>query len=213
MPVSPPTTHSWRVRFHARQYGQSLTEFALVATILLVLVVAVADFGRIFAAGLILEAAARDAAEVAANEYLATPPGPINAPAPPADPAYYNELRKKAARTACAEVRELPNTQYDSVTTDCPGMPLTFVCVHDGQDPGCGTEAFGATVPGECSDLTTPPTNASANGSSRYVEVRLCYRFDSIIDVPLVSFGTFWLQRTRTFVIPCYFVLGELECA
>lgn len=227
--VSIQTSH--RARLHARsisahartprrglrQRGQSMTEFALVVPILLVLVVAVADFGRIFAAGILIEAAARDAAEVASNEYLARPPGnpfpePINAPAPAADPDYYTNLRLNAARTACAEVQELPNTQYDSVTTNCPGMPLVLVCVHDGQDPGCSAEAFGSTIPPQCTELTTPPTNVSANGNSRYVEVRLCYRFDSLIDVPLVSFGTFWLQRSRNFVIPCYFVLGNEEC-
>lgn len=90
------------------QRGQSLAEFALVVSVMLVLVVAVADFGRIFAAGLVLEAAARNASEVAANEYLATPPGPINVPAPPADSNYYSALRLKAARTACAEVRDWP---------------------------------------------------------------------------------------------------------
>lgn len=189
-----------------------MAEFALVVSMLLVLVVAVSDFGRIFATGLVLEAAARDAAEVAANEYLASPPGPINAPAPTADPSYYSNLRQKAARTVCAEVMELPNTRYDPVTTDCAGMPLMLVCVHDGQDPGCASEAYGATVPSTCSEFTTPPTNASASGNARYVEVRLCYRFDSIVDVPLVSFGTFWLQRSRSFVIPCYFAQDDIEC-
>jgi hypothetical protein len=96
-------------------------------------------------------------------------------------------------------------------------MPLTLVCVHDGQDPGCADEAFGAAIPAACTELTAPPTNVSTNvypdgTSSRYVEVRLCYRFDSIIDVPLVSFGTFWLQRSRSFVIPCYFAQDDIEC-
>ena len=91
---------------------------------MLILLVAVGDFGRIFAAGIILEAAARDAAEVAANEYLAKPPGPVNAPAPPADPDYYSNFRERRAKAACAEVQELANTQYDPVTKNCPGMPL-----------------------------------------------------------------------------------------
>lgn len=188
-----------------------MVEFALIVSVLLVLVVAVSDFGRIFATGVVLEAAARDAAEVAANEYLASPPGPINAPAPSANPSYYSTLRQKAAQTACAEVSELPNTQYDPMT-GCAGMPLMLVCVHDGQDPGCGSEAYGATIPPSCSELTTPPINASADGYARYVEIRLCYRFDSIVDVPLVSFGTFWLQRSRSFVIPCYFAQEDMEC-
>ena len=190
-----------------------MVEFVLIVSMMLVLVVAVSDLGRIFAAGIVLEAATRNAAEVAANEYLASPPSPINAPIqPPGNPNYYPQLRLNAAKTACAEVRELPNTQYDAGTGTCPGMPLTLVCVHDGQDPGCADEAFGAAIPPDCSELATPPTNISTSGTSRYVEVRLCYQFDSIIDLPLVSFGTFWLQRSRTFVIPCYFAMDDEEC-
>ena len=58
-----------------RSSGQSLTEFALVAPVLVMLVVLVADFGRVFAASLSIEAAARDAAEAMSNQYLANPPG------------------------------------------------------------------------------------------------------------------------------------------
>ncbi len=46
--------------------GQSLVEFALVLPLLLILLLGVADFGRVFAAGITLEAAARNASEVVA---------------------------------------------------------------------------------------------------------------------------------------------------
>ena len=46
--------------------GQSLVEFALVLPMLLVLLLGIADFGRVFAAGIILEAASRNGAEAAA---------------------------------------------------------------------------------------------------------------------------------------------------
>jgi hypothetical protein len=192
-------------------------EFGLALPILLVLLVTVADFGRIFATGIVLESAARDAAEVVANSYLADPPpgggaGDLSLPAPPGDPTYYGPLHLRGARVVCAETRDLPNTNYDTSTTDCPGMPLIQICIHDSQDTDCAAEPYGATIPAECGDLATAPTNGQDHGPVRYVEVRLCYHFTSLLNVPIVPLADFWLQRTRTFTIPCYFVLGTNEC-
>ena len=61
-------------RMRRRQRGQSLAEFALITPVLLMLVVTVADFGRVFATSVEVEAAARDAAEFAANDYVSNPP-------------------------------------------------------------------------------------------------------------------------------------------
>lgn len=210
MPANRPSGTLRAGRFNAR--GQSLVEFAFVMPILVILIVGVADFGRIFAHGLALEAAARDAAEIAANEYLAIPPGPLSSPAPLGDPNYYDPLHLRTARVVCAETRNLPNSAYDPLTTDCPGMPLVQVCVHDGQDTSCAVEPFGATIPAQCTGMTAPPTNSQAGSSSRWVEVRVCYRFTAILQLPIISFGDVWLQRARSFVIPCYYVLGTQEC-
>lgn len=198
-----------------RSSGQSLVEFGLVFPILLVLFVAIADFGRVFANSILLEAAARNGAELVANEYLANPPGgaPLGGPAPPADPAYYDNLHRLGARAICAETSELPNSRYDSSTTDCPGMPYIAVCIHDGQDPACASEVYSAPIPASCNQMSGPAmTNGRGTSSERWVEVRVCYRFTSLIDVPLISFGTFWLERTRSFAIPCYFVMDSEPC-
>ena len=194
------------------QRGQSLIEFAFVIPILLILVIGVADFGRIFAHGLALEAAARDAAEIGANEYLANPPAPLDQPAPAGLATYYDPLHVRAARVVCAELRDLPNANFDPVTTNCPGMPLIAVCVHDGQDPSCGTEVFGSTVPAQCSGMSTMPTNTQSGSTSRWVEVRVCYRFTAFLNLPIMSFADVWLEQSRSFVIPCYFILGTQEC-
>jgi hypothetical protein len=198
--------------------GQSLVEFGLVVPILLILVLAIGDFGRIFATSLLLESAARNAAELAANEYLAdwpgheaSPPVFLSQPAPAAgsDPGYYEALHTKVARAVCAETQELPNSNFSAGTGTCAGMPYVMVCIHDSQDNQCGNEAMGATVPAGCGDLSPAPTNThGGSGSPRWAEVRVCYQFTSILALPLISFGDFWLQRTRTFTIPCYFVLG-----
>ena len=51
---------------------------------------------------------------------------------------------------------------------------------------GGSQTAFGAPLPGPCSSLATAPTNLMQGGTeaSRYVEVRLCYRFTTLLNIP-----------------------------
>ena len=216
------SSRRFRTRGH-RARGQSLVEFALVVPILVVLLVAVADFGRIFATGLTLEAAVRNAAEVGAMDYLANPPGataippvPLSDPAPAGDAAYYGPLHDRIAKTICAETSDLPNANFDALTGTCTGMPIIMSCVHDSQDTDCQLESFGQAVPPECTIMSPLPTNGQETGPlgehPRSVEVRVCYHFTAIVDLPAMPFSEVWLQRSRSFTIPCYFALGTLEC-
>ena len=195
--------------------GQAVVEFALVIPILLVVFVAIADFGRIFAAGIAIEAATRNAAEAVANQYLASPPGPLDS-ASTVGSSYYGPLHTYGAGVVCAELRDLPNTNFDPGTNTCPDMPLVMVCIHDSQDTQCGTLASpgGAGTPAECDSFSPAPTNSQLAGQAgaRWVEVRTCYHFSAILHMPLFPLGDFWLQRTNNFAIPCYFVLGTTEC-
>ena len=199
--------------------GQSLVEFALLLPLLLVLFLGIADFGRVFQAGIVTEAAARNAAEIVAEEYRRNPPAPLTEPAPPGDPDFYQPLHDLGASTACAEMRPLASTRYDPATRQCyvpdadPGtadwMPIIVVCIHDGEDPLCGTPAFGASIPDpECSSLLEPISPAMEGGTedSRYVEVRLCYRFTTLMNNSFLSIGNVWLQRDRTFTVAGYSV-------
>jgi hypothetical protein len=185
-----------------------MAEFALVVPMLLFLFVAIADFGRIFASEINIEAATRNAAESGANQYLITPPGPLELPAPGGLSTYYLQLHDSIAKVVCAEMRDQLNTDYDPGTQTCPTMPVVLVCIHDSQDTDCGTPAFGAALPANCTELAPAPTHDQLGTARRWVEVRTCYHFTTLINVPLVSFGDFWLQRTRQFTIPCYFVRG-----
>jgi hypothetical protein len=190
---------------------------------LLVLLLGVADFGRVFAAGITVEAAARNAAEAAAQEYLRNPPAPIDTPAPPGNDAYYQALHDLAARTACREAKDLDNTTYvpdDPATPgvdeeSCSSMPAVQVCVHDNADPLCDQTAFGATVPNPgCGPMLTPPDTSMQGGTeqSRYVEVRICYRFTTLfnlsnLQLPFgwgLSLGDVWLNKTRNFTVGWY---------
>lgn len=189
--------------------GQSLVEFTLVVPVLMVLLLALADFGRVYATGIAIESAARDAAEIAAQRYLSHPPGPLSAPAPsPGDPAYYGALHQIASSTVCAEMQSFPNSGFAGAT--CAGIPVQ-VCVHDGADPSCASEPDGIAIPASCSSMATPPSTAQAGGAeaSRYVEVRVCYRFSTLLNIPniagiAVPFGDFYLERARVFTVADY---------
>lgn len=191
-----------------------MVEFALVIPILLVLLLAIADFGRIFATSIVLEAASRDAAEAAAQEYLSNPPGPLDLPAPAGNDAYYAALNVKTARIACAAARELPNADYDPSDGTCKTWPVIRVCVHDGVDGQCGKPitGFASVVPPGCTDMNAAWDPTQNGSTERWVEVRTCYRFSSLLNAPLFTFADFHLERRRQFVIPCYFVLGSAPC-
>lgn len=212
----------WRRR---RSRGQSTAEFVLIAPILLLLLVAIADFGRVFAAGVAVEAATRNAAEIAAEEYVRNPPGDpsltaaqrLAAPAPNSGySAYYDDLALKAAKTVCVELRNLPNTTYNSADGSCSTWPVIRVCVHDQTSNSggnqCGqpiTPGFDASPPAECSSLPSPgdpswdPTMTGGGETSRYVEVRVCYPFTAILSLPFVP-NRVLFQVTRTFTVACF---------
>jgi hypothetical protein len=194
--------------------GQSLVEFALVVPMLLVLLLGIVDFGRVFQAGIVTEAAARDGAEAGALERLRADP--------PSTPADYERLHRIAAQAACGETRVLANTTYvaDNPSTPavdeeaCPAMPIIAVCVQDGGDPNCGGLAPGyvGTPPAECTEFSRPWDGASGGATgSHSVEVRLCYRFTTLLNLHMsfpwvgwgLSLGDIYLQRTRAFVVDC----------
>ncbi|HYI34198.1 MAG TPA: TadE/TadG family type IV pilus assembly protein [Glaciibacter sp.] len=194
--------------------GQSLVEFALVLPMLLVLLLGVADFGRVFAAGVVLEASARNAAEAAAQEYLQLCRN--RSTCPPLDHADYVAIHEVAREEACREAQRLPNRAVDG-SGNCY-QPAIAVCIHDGHDTLCAHEAAGA--PGDCTALhamSSSPSNPApalypGEPALPYVEVVTCYQFTTLfalsdLDLPLgwsISLGDVWLQRDRTFTVADY---------
>lgn len=186
---------------------------------LLVLLLGIADFGRVFTAGITVEAAARNGAEAAAQEYVQL----LRNRTDPLSSDDYQRLHRVAAEAVCGEAETLPN---QAVTGDCADisegaasltMPAVAVCVHDDVDPLCdGSEA--AAAPTECAQMksvTWNPANAgpAASGSALpYVEVHVCYRFTTLLnltnlELPFgwsLSLGEVWLERGREFVTACY---------
>jgi hypothetical protein len=195
--------------------GQSLVEFALVLPLLMVLLLTVVDFGRVFSAGITMESAARTAAETASAEYLQeatrVAPGPIDATG-------YAAIHKAAWQSICDEAAGLANAAPGSGGGECTGLP-TVVCVHDDTDPLCGDEYNSAGgIPAGCASLQVGvrPTNVQlpelGANSWPYVEVRTCYRFSALIgiNIPWVGGtlsplgGDFYLERIRTFDVANY---------
>ena len=92
-----------------------------------------------------------------------------------------------------------------------------MVCVHDSQDTAASSLASpgSPTPPAQCTGFSPPPDNgqgAAPHPRPRWVEVRTCYNFTAILNMPLFKLGEFWLQRTNDFTIPCYYILGTDEC-
>jgi hypothetical protein len=206
--------------------GQSLVEFALLLPLLLIILLGVADFGRVFQAGIVMESATRAAAEAGALEYLReTSTG--NAPD-------YSLIRERAAEVACEEAKlenvdtgnpdGTPYAHADhypaSPRTHCHEWPIIRVCVHDEAqgDVNCGQpESVGdAAVPGaDCpstdggwnpqNQIDVLPTAANSTPSKAYVEVRTCYRFTTLIPVnDFLPIGEVFLQRRAIFTVADY---------
>jgi hypothetical protein len=208
------------------QRGQSLVEFALVLPLLLILLLGVADFGRIFAAAITQEAATRDAAETAAQEYvqiMRNKPSGLDA-------GDYERLHEIALSSLCEEAHILPNRVFvgptapqapDGVVNNPCSMPVAAVCIHDavgasfGPDPFCNGSSDSPSPPAQCGNLSSAwnTANAQGTGALAYVEVRTCYQFTTLVNLQNValpfgaglSIGDIWLQRTRTFTVACYY--------
>jgi hypothetical protein len=190
-----------------------MVEFTLVLPIILVLLVTVADFGRFFASGITLESAARAAAETAAGTYLVELRlMPLSTP--PLTTAGYDRVHRAAWESICDEAAGLPNAVPRSGSAECLGLP-TVVCVHDGADPTCGyVYNAGATGTTGCPVVSAGTSNAQTGGTegSKYVEVRVCYRFSTLfgINIPFLGgtlsplSGNFYLERVRTFTVADY---------
>jgi hypothetical protein len=185
--------------------GQTLVEFALVLPMLLVLLLGIVDFGRVFASGITVEALARNAAEAGAQEYLQV--RRASAPAQPTS-TDYAAVHARAQEVACEEAKTLANR---TVTGGSCLMPVIGSCIHDEWGPHCSS--LSGAPPPSCTIMGAwPPVLASQAGGLPYVQVTTCYQFTTLISLsdlrlPLgwsLSLGDIWLQRERVFTVADY---------
>lgn len=196
--------------------GQSLVEFALLLPLLLTILLGVADFGRVFQAGIVTESAARAAAEAGALEYLREVAGKDDSYVVPA--SSYERIRNVAVAVACSEAK-LPNADPES---DCATGPAISVCIHDQAegDLNCG-DGNAAPVPPQCtdinsgmdpeSDLDVLATDANEFPRDAYVEVRTCYRFTTLFELNIalpmntgLALGDVYIQKEAVFTVADY---------
>jgi hypothetical protein len=200
----------WRRRRHGISGGQSLVEFGLILPLLMIFLLGVADLGRVFAAAITEEAAVRNSAEAGAQHWQQlchkyTWPCDTGLQTSPADD--YAAIHQYALEVACHEAERMPSRVVDGLG-NCT-MPIIAVCVHDNHAAGGGDTHCGAEAPppgGSCSKMDAPwsPARAGPVDGRPYVEVRMCYRFDPLITVGLVDWGSIWLQKTNTFAVANY---------
>lgn len=179
---------------------------------LLVLLLGVADFGRVFTAGITLEAAARNGAEAAAQEYVQLV---RNNPGQTLTSTDYARLHSVAGATVCHEVEGLTGNYSFSGPCSRAGVAT---CIHDAAMADvCGSES--SVAPADCTAMSGWSPGIQGGGSAGsvgplpYVEVRVCYQFKTIIPVlrdlqlPFgwgLSLGDIWLQKGRQFTVACY---------
>jgi Flp pilus assembly protein TadG len=162
-----------RFRRPHRSRGQAIVEFALVLPVLLLLVLGVADFGRMYASVVAVEAASREAADLGAFD-----PGNWNAGLSPTNPGQ-TVVRMEAAACGSAAQSHLEGYAEPPGTINhatCTNPSFSCTLEQPGQGPAdCASYTGGA---GGCGDAATNPPCV--------VHVALTYEFDTLTRFPLV---------------------------
>lgn len=158
-----------RRRIRAFERGQSVVEFALVVPILLMMVIAIADFGRIYTSAVAVEAAAREAADFGAFNRSYWLPSNV-------DVTLAEMERRACVAAAGSHLQDYSTTDPVNHTT-CTNP--TFVCTleHGGSSTPCA--GSGGFVGGfDCSASISDPMVDPCT-----VHVRLDYDFRTILGV------------------------------
>lgn len=180
------------------EIGQAVVEFALILPLVLLLLVAVADFARVYTTAITLEAAAREAAmsgSFQGSDWL-----DVNVGTPGTGTIATMEQR------ACAAASNLPEYAGASGNATCSNP--TFVVNGPFTDPSqihTQADAIAAGVllnPGSQTDCANPTSTAAAC----QVHVRLSYQFHMIlggVGIPgLFQFpSTLTIGRDVTFAV------------
>jgi Flp pilus assembly protein TadG len=172
------------------QRGQGLTEFALIAPVLLLIVVAVADFGRLYNSMVAIESAAREAADYGTFDSAYWDAGVGNPPVTTA------EMKRRSCTAAAGSHLEDYAEPVGTVNhTDCSNP--TFLCTIIPTD-GSPNSLCDAYPGGVCSVSTTDPPCS--------VQVKLTYTFR-----PFFSFSLFgWTPLQVTFDRVSTFRISDL---
>jgi Flp pilus assembly protein TadG len=150
-----------------RRSGQSIVEFALVVPVMMLLLVAIADFGRLYTSAVAVEAAGREAADFGA--FKASDWGSGNAPTMTA-------LMEERACTAAAGSHLEGYESTDPANKTCTNPAFNCTLELGGGSSDCATSG-GLVGTTDCSTIpsTDPPCT---------VHVRMVYEFRTILAIP-----------------------------
>ena len=163
--------------------GQSIAEFALIVPLMFFLVVAIGDYGRLYASAVSIESAAREAADYGA--YLGSNAWDLSDP-DILDPNAWTTNELEMRRRACTAAEQLPDYVGDPVGTpdmDCsnPTFSWDMEQVHGGPGGNCKGTASLATDP--C-----------------IIHTRLHYTFNMVLDIPFLP-HTFTFERESRYAV------------
>lgn len=165
---------------HPASRGQAVVEFALVVPILLMMVVAIADFGRYYASAVAIESAAREAADYGAfssNHW---------------SPANVTTTVAEMQRRSCVAAAGSHLADYESsdpLNATCTNPAFTCTLEHGVDSVAC--DASGGMVGAvDCSDPTTLPACT--------VDVTLDFQFDTFLGIPPLP-DSFTITRDSRF--------------
>ena len=174
----------------SHQRGQGLTEFALIAPVLLLIVVAVADFGRLYNSLVAVEAAAREAADYGTFNSVYWDASVGNPPVTTA------EMKRRSCTAAAGSHLEDYSEPVGTVNHENCDNP-TFVCTVLPSD-GSPNSPCNSYPVGVCSVSTTDPPCS--------IQVKLTYTFR-----PFFSFSLFgWTPLEVTFDRVSTFRISDL---
>jgi hypothetical protein len=146
--------------------GQSIAEFAVILPVILLLLVAIADLGRLYTSVVAVESAAREAADFGAFQ-------DDNWAAVNIGTTLEGMERRACTAAAGSHLQDYESTDPDDKTCTNP----SFVCLleRNGASTDCASSG-GFTNGVDCSDATTEPPCT--------VHVRMDYQFHLILAIP-----------------------------
>ena len=173
--------------FRRPSRGQSVVEFTLVLPLMLVLLLAVADFARIYTTMLSVESAAREAADY----------GTFGAERWRSD-TYANTVAEMRRR-ACVASKNLP--EYEGPDDACANPAFAY-CLTPGGGLGCG--------PLDPIHACEDPDRANPCS----LTVTLTYNYRLLVPVNIEMFGTaYGIPSTITFSRDSTFAMTDLSLA
>jgi Flp pilus assembly protein TadG len=170
--------------------GQSVTEFALVLPLMLLILMGVIDFGRLYTTVIGVESAAREAADFGTT-YGAALWSDVN----------YDDTTRRMEERACVAASTLADY---SDPDDEPGNG----CANPSFDY-CVTPSVGGTCGAlNSADVCEDPARATPCA----VTVRLTYTFHLLVPMNIQMLGTTWgLPSTITFDRDSTFAITDIE--